>query len=287
MTNFKKLSIAIAITGMFASNVALAEDTVVIATEKTETKAESIETMLKIDIGDVVKDTSDRSDSRRTQDLNDNKKSALQSSVELLNIQHEVSKLEYIEKNVPIEVRVQGIEASLAWIDKKAKDDKTKRGTNIVWASSDENLYIPISRGQNAAQASTGKQTSSELTAEDILKLKELGLVIPGKESKNVTTPQPEKQNTSTVSTERAFISATGVNASRVVVMGDNKHFTGEVYFDISLSKGKETTVHSLNRAKVGDKFSVSAVDFIVADLKQDKVSILNLETGEVKNFNI
>jgi hypothetical protein len=286
MTNFKKLSIAIAITGMFASNAVLAENVTVKAAQP-ETKAESIETMLKIDIGDVVKDTSERSDSRRTQDLNDNKKSALQSSVELLNIQHEVSKLEYIERNVPIEVRVQGIEASLAWIDKKAKDDKTKRGTNVVWASSDENLYIPISRGQNTTQVSTGKQSSSELTAEDILKLKELGLVIPGKESQAATTTQPEKQTAKPVQTERAFISATGVNASRVVVMGDNKHFSGEIYFDISLSKGKETTVHSLNRAKVGDKFSVSAVDFIVADLKQDKVSILNLETGEVKNFNI
>lgn len=285
MKKFKKLSITLAITSLLASATAIAQD----VEEKQVNQANSIETMLKVNIGDVLKDTSKRSDSRTTQDLNDNEKSALQSSIELLQVKQTVSKLEYIEKHVPIDVRVQGIEASLTWIQEKSIADKEKRGTNVVWASSNENLYVPIGGDTNNNQVSTNddSQNNSALTNEDILKLKELGLVIPGKEVVETATPTPETTPQQNSKPERVFVSATGVEASRVVIMGENKHFSGKVNFDISLSKGKEETVHSLNRANVGHKFSVNAIDFIIADLKKDQLSILNLGTGEVKNFSM
>jgi len=281
MKSFKLAAIAVIVMGLSPSVFAVETDSPATSKEKTE----SMDTMLKIDIQGVLKDTSERSDSRTTQDLNANKKSAFQSAVDLLTVKAQVTKLEYIEANVPIEVRVQGMEASLAWIEKNAAKEKAKEGQNLVWSSSDENLYVPIGDRQTSSKPVVSQPKKSGLTDEDIKKLKELGLVVPGEKTEPSKPEQPAPAVIKT--TERAFISASGVDAKRVVVMGENKHFSGDIFFDISLSKGKETTKHSLSRAKIGEKFSVNGVEFVVADLSKSKISILNLETSEVANFNI
>jgi len=288
MKSLKKAVIALIVASILPAGAAFAQEETAPAPEPKKVKVDS---MIQFDIGRVVDDTSERSESRTLQDLNDNKKSAFQSAVDLLTVKQQMNKLEYIEETVPIQVRVQGIEASLAWIEKNAVKEKAAKGKSVVWSSSEENLYIPIGTSQRTQATSANQPNSAELSEADIAKLRELGLVIPGKEiaiTKSAADEAPKPQASPTQSSnERVFISATGVNAKRVVVMGENKHFSGDVFFDISLSKGKEATTHALNRAKVGEKFSVNGVNFVLADLRVDRVSILNLETSEVKNFNI
>ena len=114
-----------------------------------------------------------------------------------------------------------------------------------------------------------------------------MGLVVPGAEktpSKNETkTPETPKEPV----VERTFISPVGATADRVVIMGDNKHFTGTVNFEISLTKGKEPAAHRLHRSEIGDKFYVNGVGFVLGDIKESEITIINLENSEVGRFNI
>lgn len=281
MINLKKGALALTLAGVLSTSALAQTDTVTVDADK-----EKIRSILSIDAQDII-DVDERSSVRVQSDLNGNKQEAIQSEVNLLNVEAEATKLRYIKDVVPIEVRVLGMEASLSWLQMQAAKKTSEKDASPIWASSEDNLYIPIETSVAAVSTSPVKTTTT-ITHDDAQKLKELGLVIAnGSEGveKPSKTAEPERKETRTV--ERAFVNPTSVTVERVVVMGSNKHFSGKVSFDISLSKGKEEAFLSLQRAKVGDKFTVHGVDFVVGDITSSKINFINLENSEVKSFNI
>lgn len=292
MININRSMLALSLSAIMATSVIAQEEnttgignSVVTKVAERVKQPDSMSTILEINVENVTRDTLERSALKTKQDVNDNRAAAYQSTVEMLEVKAEVERREYIEKNVPIEVRVHGLEASLAWIDKNDSQQKQKAGKSVVWASSSDNLYIPIS---NSIKTNNSAPGESGLTEEDIQKLKAMGLVVPGTENGNVENEPPKTQETKpTQQVERMFITPVGVTADRVVIMGVNKHFTGTVNFEISLTKGKEAASYGLNRSKIGDKFYVNGVGFVLGDIKESEVTIINLENSEVGRFNI
>tara|TARA_R110001592_G_scaffold111525_6_gene308800 strand:+ start:11047 stop:11925 length:879 start_codon:yes stop_codon:yes gene_type:complete len=292
MIKINKTVLALSLTAIMSSSVTAQEGAGSVVAQgiasdaiKEVNKQDSISTILEINVGNVTRDTLERSALKTKQDVNQNRTAAYQSTVDMLEVKAEVERREYIEKNVPIEVRVHGRDASLAWIDKNESQQQQKAGKSIVWASSTDNLYVPISKTSKKADSPV---SSEGLTDKDIEKLKAMGLVVPGSENQNKTDEQPEPKQTQTqTQTERTFISPVGVSADRVVIMGENKHITGTVNFEISLTKGKEAASHRLTRSKIGDKFFVNGVGFVLGDIKESEVTIINLDNSEVARFNI
>jgi len=285
--------------GIIALAIAAATSATAHAKQTSDPSAEKNAGLSKVDIAEARKMTKARSDIRNKDDITTLETNAISKKLNKVNMEGELAERKFIVENVPVDVRIQGEAAIVAYVEKNFNQPEYVKAAELteVWSSSTSSMYIP-----QVAPQERGVEFSLEPSSTDIKPL--APEQTPDITTSSINTGEQEAMDALGITkadlehiTGKAVavvreepepivkeVVLTAFSSDSHVVSGDYRRADVTVNFSVKENGRVRTVERKVTNVKVGTQFRVEDESYIIIDINPYGVTIRHTKNGQTYN---
>ena len=243
-----------------------------------------------VDISKARQMTQERSDIRNRDDVLGLHSTKLTKEIKFEELKSDLSKQKFINKNVPIEVQIQGEAAISAFLETNFNQPTSVKPYEMktVWQSSDSVMYIP--QVQEAQQIVDFTVETKRVEPEQTSSKKELGvgeaqaLAALGISSEDLNNLTKSKIKDATPETYTKEVILSEFKSTGHIVSGDYRR--ADIKLTITIKEGSrlKSVDKKINNIQPGDSFTIESNGYIVVDINSYGVIVREKTTGHTYN---